>query len=341
MNFDSDEFYVSFLGEPSTETPWMWQFGGHHLAINCTIVGENLTLSPTLTGGQPMRYEWEGKPVRQMELELDTAYKLIASLSKEQLEKAITGNRYVDIVYGPGVKSINVKPEGIQASSLTKEQQDLLTKLIRHRIEILKPVHAEKEMKAIIDGYESTWFSWYGPTENSSAATYRIQGPKIAMEYSPQRLGGDPTNHIHAMYRDPSNDFGVALIKQLGDKKKSASGNDDGAQLLKSIQGKWEIAEANVEGTVIEAMKGSVSEITGNKIVVSHGAATTTSTMKFEHGTNPLRFKSTSTDDQIGLAIMELNGDEMTVCTSIDPASGHPQAFEAGPGLVLIKFKRK
>jgi hypothetical protein len=29
-----DEYYLAFVGTPSVTTPWMLQFGGHHLAIN-------------------------------------------------------------------------------------------------------------------------------------------------------------------------------------------------------------------------------------------------------------------------------------------------------------------
>jgi hypothetical protein len=57
-----------------------------------------------------------------------------------------------------------------------------------------------------------TWFAWSGPTTvtpgKNIAAYYRIQGPKLVIEYAPQRLGGDPTMHIHTMYRDPTNDYG-------------------------------------------------------------------------------------------------------------------------------------
>jgi hypothetical protein len=37
--FGSDLYYISFLGKPSTTSPWMLQFGGHHLALNITIAG--------------------------------------------------------------------------------------------------------------------------------------------------------------------------------------------------------------------------------------------------------------------------------------------------------------
>ena len=38
------------------KTPWMLQFGGHHLALNITIAGERGVLTPTLTGAQPALY---------------------------------------------------------------------------------------------------------------------------------------------------------------------------------------------------------------------------------------------------------------------------------------------
>jgi hypothetical protein len=48
--FGSNLYYISFLGKPSTVTPWMLQFGGHHLALNITIAGSKGVLATTLTG---------------------------------------------------------------------------------------------------------------------------------------------------------------------------------------------------------------------------------------------------------------------------------------------------
>jgi hypothetical protein len=45
-------------------------------------------------------------------------------------------------------------------------------------------------------------------TEQPAAVGYRIQGPNLVIEYSPQSLGGDPSMHIHTIYRDPTNDYG-------------------------------------------------------------------------------------------------------------------------------------
>jgi hypothetical protein len=59
-----------------------------------------------------------------------------------------------------------------------------------------------------------TWFAWSGPIEPGSAAYFRVQGPTVVIEFAPQKLGGDPTQHLHTMYRDFTNDYGKKLLGQ-------------------------------------------------------------------------------------------------------------------------------
>ena len=56
IQFGLDEYYLALLGAPSATTPWMIQFGGHHLAINVTVVGANSVLTPSLPAAQPAQY---------------------------------------------------------------------------------------------------------------------------------------------------------------------------------------------------------------------------------------------------------------------------------------------
>src|SRR5438132_5317762 len=46
--FGEDQYYLAFVGTPSVTTPWMLQFGGHHLAINLTVGGSQATMAPSL-----------------------------------------------------------------------------------------------------------------------------------------------------------------------------------------------------------------------------------------------------------------------------------------------------
>jgi hypothetical protein len=57
-------------------------------------------------------------------------------------------------------------------------------------------------------GLPQTQFAWFGPTTPGSAASFRITGPRVVVEYAPQAMGGDPANHWHGIYRDPANDYG-------------------------------------------------------------------------------------------------------------------------------------
>ena len=36
-----------------------------------------------------------------------------------------------------------------------------------------------------------------------------FRGRSLIIEFSPQGVGGDLTMHVHTMYRDPTNDYGI------------------------------------------------------------------------------------------------------------------------------------
>src|SRR5687767_7356240 len=61
VSFGEDEYYLAFFGVPSVRSPWMLQFGGHHLAINMTLAGRQATLAPSHTAAQPASYSFEGR----------------------------------------------------------------------------------------------------------------------------------------------------------------------------------------------------------------------------------------------------------------------------------------
>lgn len=211
--FGHDEYYISFLGQPSTTEPWMIQFGGHHLAINITLVGDHGTLAPSHTSAQPAIYEIEGKTVRPLGDETDKSFALLSSLNEAQRKKAILGFEMHDLVLGPGRDGQTIQPEGIQGSDLTDKQRELLLDLASEWTGIQNETFAKAKMEEMKKNIEETWFAWSGPVEKGGAAYFRIQGPTVLIEYAPQTLGGDPTKHIHTIYRDPTNEYGAQWWK--------------------------------------------------------------------------------------------------------------------------------
>ena len=212
--FGRDEYYVSFLGQPSTTEPWMIQFGGHHLGLNITLAGAERTLAPSHTGAQPAIYELEGKTVRPLGGETDKAFALLSSLNDAQRKQAVLGFQMRDLVLGPGRDGQTIQPEGIKGSALTDKQREMLLDLASEWTGILHEGVRKAKMAEMRKNISETWFAWSGPTEKGSAAYFRIQGPTVIIEYAPQRLGGDATKHIHTIYRDPTNDYGAKWWKR-------------------------------------------------------------------------------------------------------------------------------
>src|SRR5438034_67896 len=208
--FGEDEYYLAFVGRPSATTPWMLQFGGHHLAINLTLGGNQATLAPSLPAAQPATYTVEDRTVRPLGNENDKAFALVNALDANQRSQAILTYRVADLVLGPGQDGRTIQPEGIRASALSAAQQTMLWELVREWAGMMNDAFAEPRMAEIRANLRNTYFAWSGPTTNGSAAYFRVQGPTLVIEYAPQ----NSVDHIHTIYRDPTNDYGAKFARR-------------------------------------------------------------------------------------------------------------------------------
>jgi uncharacterized protein DUF3500 len=204
-SFGESEYYLAFLGTPSATSPWMLQFGGHHLAINLTLAGSEATMAPSLPATQPATFTVEGRTVRPLGKENDKAFALVNALSAEQRGTAILNYQVADLALGPGQDGRTIQPEGIRASALSSAQQTMVLDLVREWVGIMNEAFAAPRMAEIRSKLADTYFAWSGPTTNGAAAYFRIQGPTLVIEYAPQ----DSVEHIHTIYRDPTNDYGA------------------------------------------------------------------------------------------------------------------------------------
>jgi hypothetical protein len=210
VRFGLAEYYIALLGAPSATAPWMLQFGGHHLAINVTVVGPNNVLTPSLPATQPARYVLNGQTIRPLGDENDKGFALINALNAAQQKQAVLNYQVSDLVLGPGADGKVIQPEGILASALTASQQALLLDIAHEWVGILNDQAASAKMAEIKANLPRTYFAWSGARKNGGVAYYRVQGPTILIEYAPQQGSLD---HIHTIYRDPTNDYGAKLVK--------------------------------------------------------------------------------------------------------------------------------
>jgi hypothetical protein len=205
--FGRNLFYVAVLGTPSATDRWMIQFGGHHLAINVTLAGRENVLAPTHTGVQPASYSMEGRTIRPLGEENDKAFALMNALTPDQQKQALLGFEVRNLVLGPGMDGKMIQPEGIKASGLNDRQRAMLVDLAREWIDIIGDEAAAAKLADVRSNLGDTYFAWAGSTVNGQPAYFRIQGPTIFIEYAPQGPGGGGTDHIHTIYRDPTNDY--------------------------------------------------------------------------------------------------------------------------------------
>jgi len=211
VQFGIDEYYIAFVGAPSLSNPWMLQFGGHHLAINVTMVGSNNVMTPSLPAAQPARYVLNGQTIRPLGNENDKGFALINALDENQKKQAILKYEVKDLVLGPGNDGKVIQPEGMLASAMNPKQQEMLLDIAHEWVGILNDEAANAKMAEIKTNLPKTYFAWSGSTTNGQLAYYRIQGPTVIIEYAPQQ--GD-LDHIHTIYRDPTNDYGSGISKR-------------------------------------------------------------------------------------------------------------------------------
>ena len=211
VQFGLDEYYIAFVGAPSLSNPWMLQFGGHHLAINVTMVGSSNVMTPSLPAAQPARYVLNGQTIRPLGNENDKGFALINALDENQKKQAILNYEVRDLVLGPGNDGKVIQPEGMLASGMNANQQSMLLDVVHEWVGILNDEAADAKMAEIKANLPKTYFAWSGSTTNGGLAYYRIQGPTVIIEYAPQQ--GD-VDHIHTIYRDPTNDYGAGLLKR-------------------------------------------------------------------------------------------------------------------------------
>ena len=46
-------YFLSIFGQPSADQLWGWQIDGHHLNLNCVIIGDQIVMTPSFMGSEP------------------------------------------------------------------------------------------------------------------------------------------------------------------------------------------------------------------------------------------------------------------------------------------------
>ncbi|HEY7181260.1 MAG TPA: TonB family protein [Blastocatellia bacterium] len=212
---DPQLYYFSIFGAPSAKDAWGWRVEGHHVSLNFTVVkGELLSNTPLFFGANPAEVrEGERKGLRALAAEEDKGRDLVQALDEKQRAVAIFDKTAPgDIVTMNKRKVDPLKPEGVAAGQLNKQQKALLEKLIDEYLSRMpQDVADERSKKLRAAGFDKIYFAWAGGVNKGDPHYYRIQGPTFLVEYDDTQ---NNANHIHSVWRDFNGDFGEDLLRE-------------------------------------------------------------------------------------------------------------------------------
>lgn len=228
-------YHFLLFGEPSPHEPWGWSLYGHHLALNCFVLGPQIVLSPSFMGAEPTIID--RGPDDRFELFAEEARRgieLMHSLPPDMQRRAQTYQRMVDPRMpagrwhfaderhlGGAYQDNRVIPyEGVPGRELSAHQQHALLSVVETFLEHLPDRPRKAQMRHIESSLEDTWWSWIGPYNGVSPFYYRVQSPVIMVEFD-NHTGVWLTNteparfHVHTVVRTPNgNDYGKDLLRQ-------------------------------------------------------------------------------------------------------------------------------
>lgn len=215
-------YWLSIFGAPSAQAPWGWQIDGHHLIVNCFVLGDQIILTPMFMGSEPVEAE-RGKyaGTRVFEAEERDGLTLVRSLGPAQRDKTIIAKDLPGEVFTTAFRdNFELRYEGIRYGELGSAQQRLLSDLIEIYVGRIRPGHARVRAEDVKRHFAATHFAWMGGIDEESVFYYRVHSPVILIEFDHQRGiamdNDEPSkNHIHTVVRTPNgNDYGRDLLRQ-------------------------------------------------------------------------------------------------------------------------------
>lgn len=207
-------YYLAVFGQPGSGEPWGWRFEGHHLSLNFSSVDQALAVTPAFFGSNPAIVRSgskAGTQVLRQEQEMGRA--LVRMLTPEQqataiLSEPVPGEMITEVVQ-------EVKPfafSGLAVGQMTPAQKDHFLELLGVYLNNMDEKIARVQWQKLENrGIDSLHFAWIGDTAPGVPHYYRIHGPTILIEYDNVQ---NNANHIHTVWRDLTNDFGIDLLRK-------------------------------------------------------------------------------------------------------------------------------
>jgi len=221
--YGEDLYWLSIMGAPSATEPWGWQWDGHHLIINYLVLGDQVVVTPTFLGAEPV-HATIGKyaGLRAFKPDEDRGLALARTLSEAQRAKTVIAPETSGEDFTTAFRdNLVLDYSGIRYDELSNTQHDLLLGLVEYHVGRMRAGHAQLKIEEVKQSLKETYFCWMGGMDDDSTFYYRVQSPVIIVEFDHQRgiAFREHTkpykDHIHVIVRTPNgNDYGKDLLRQ-------------------------------------------------------------------------------------------------------------------------------
>jgi hypothetical protein len=238
-------YFLSFFGEPGEDRPWAWQLDGHHLCLNCTVIGDQVVLTPAFMGSEPCQV-LSGPLAGTMVFTAEerTGLGLIRSLDGQQAQQAILQPSILPgdlppalqdpfegrIVAGAFRDNAVVPYAGVCAADLSEGQRRRLRALVATYAGWAGEGHCGVKMSEVDRHLDETYFAWMGSTGDDGPFYYRVHSPVVLIEFDHHPgVAFDNAvpspNHVHSVMRTPNGgDYGADLLRQHHERFDHTSG---------------------------------------------------------------------------------------------------------------------
>ncbi|NID10581.1 DUF3500 domain-containing protein [Fibrivirga algicola] len=212
-SYGTANFYMAFLGTPSTTGLWELQYGGHHYTFANTYNGGKVTgVTPSFRAVEPMAaVTANNRTYQPVEQERQAFADMLAGLSTAEQTTAKLTSTFTDILLGPGADGqFPTTRQGLKVGDLTAAKKALVLNAIKLYVNDLDTETAAIVLAKYTAELDNTYIAYSGSLTGSQQNDYvRIDGPSVWIEYSMQ--GGiviRSAPHPHSVWRDRTGDYG-------------------------------------------------------------------------------------------------------------------------------------
>ncbi|MFD8565857.1 DUF3500 domain-containing protein [Streptomyces sp. NPDC059639] len=229
-------YWFSVYGEPEKGGPWGWQLDGHHVNVNCVFVGDQMVLTPSFLGAEPVT-AGSGKYAGTVAFRREEAlgHELFTDLDAGQRERAVIADVLPkDLFAGAFRDNFELDYHGLSLSRMSPGQRGTALQLLGLYVNRAGDHHARVRMEEVLAHEGDTHFAWAGDPDGTFY--YRFHSPVILVEFEHMPgviFGNDHPSrrHIHTIVRTPNGgDYGADLLRQHHERHhaKRTTNNPDG-----------------------------------------------------------------------------------------------------------------